>query len=212
MLDCQRMRKEYRRSELDDSDVPDDPRALFDAWFHSAVERGLNEPNAMTLATVGEDGRPSARVVLLKGHDAGGLCFFTNHDSRKGRELRANPFAALVFHWHDLERQVRVEGRVERVDASESDQYFAIRPASARLGAWASEQGRPVANRAELERRLEEMSRRFGDGPIPRPPNWGGFRVVPDRFEFWQGRPSRLHDRIEYILDAGGWTRRRLSP
>lgn len=206
------LRREYQRGALDESTAPDDPLALFDAWFAEAVAAGLTEPNAMTLATVGADGRPAARIVLLKGRDDRGFSFYTNYESRKAREIAARPFAALVFLWTELERQVRVEGRVERLDPAESDAYFAVRPRASQLGAWASNQSGEVPGRAELEARLAEVTARFEEGPVPRPPHWGGYVVLPDRIEFWQGRRSRMHDRFEYVRTSEEWSRRRLAP
>lgn len=210
------LRRHYARSGLTEQAAGADPFALFARWFDEARDGGVREPNAMTLATADAGGRPSARVVLLKGLDARGFTFYTNYQSRKGEDLAANPHAALVFWWEAMERQVRVEGAVERVAAKVSDAYFASRPRGSRLGAWASEQSRVVAGRAELEARLEEVEEKYDDGHIPRPPHWGGYRVLPDRFEFWQGRPNRLHDRLEYVPADGsageGWTVRRLAP
>jgi len=207
------LRVDYQRAALDEHDVDRDPMRQFARWFDEAVAARLPEPNAMTLATIGEDGRPAARIVLLKQVDARGLVFFTNYDSRKGRELARDPHAALTFLWMELERQVRVEGTTERVEAALSDRYFASRPRLSRLGAWASPQSAPLAARADLEARFAAVAARYpDDAPMPRPPHWGGYRLVPDRFEFWQGRPSRLHDRIEYRRADHGWTLRRLAP
>ncbi|HGL4257611.1 pyridoxamine 5'-phosphate oxidase [Burkholderia dolosa] len=208
------LRINYSRASLDEADVAPDPFAQFDRWFNEALAAKLPEPNTMTLATVGADGRPSARIVLIKGVDARGFVFFTNYESRKGRELAAHPYAALLFYWIELERQVRIEGRIEKTSAEESDRYFASRPLGSRIGAWASEQSAVIDSRATLEAREKAVAERFGDDP-PRPPHWGGYRVVPDAIEFWQGRPSRLHDRLLYTRDASapqGWTISRLSP
>ena len=208
------MRKSYELGELDERDAGGEPLALFLRWFDDARRQPerVPEPNAMTLATVGEDGRPSTRVVLVKDVDAHGLVWYTNYDSRKGRELAANPHAALQFHWVALERVVRVEGIVGKVDARLSDAYYASRPLASRIGAWASEQSRPVSSRAVLVARAAEYGLRYGLHP-PRPPHWGGYRLTPQRWEFWQGRPSRLHDRLVFRrLPEGGWERERLAP
>ncbi|MBU9675933.1 pyridoxamine 5'-phosphate oxidase [Burkholderia multivorans] len=208
------LRINYSRASLDEADAAPDPFAQFDRWFNEALAAKLPEPNTMTLATVGADGRPSARIVLVKGVDERGFVFFTNYESRKGRDLAAHPYAALLFYWIELERQVRIEGRVEKTSAEESDRYFASRPVGSRIGAWASEQSAVIDSRATLEAREKAFSERYGDDP-PRPPHWGGYRVVPDTLEFWQGRPSRLHDRLIYTRDAAaphGWTISRLSP
>jgi pyridoxamine 5'-phosphate oxidase len=205
------LRIDYARHGLSESEAGDDPLALFRRWFDQAAAAGQYEPNAMTLATATPDGKPGARIVLLKIADERGLAFFTNYHSRKGRELANNPFAALVFHWPAVERQVRVEGAVEVVSEAESDEYFATRPVNSRLGAWASEQSGVIESRDELERRHQELVEKYGE-QVPRPPHWGGYRVVPAEWEFWQGRPSRLHDRIRFRKVAGGWVRERLSP
>ncbi|AJG20488.1 pyridoxamine 5'-phosphate oxidase [Cupriavidus basilensis] len=206
------LRRTYVLGSLSESDVAPDPISQFQRWFDEAIHAKLPEPNAMTLATVDADGQPSARIVLLKAMDTQGFTFFTNYESRKGLDLAANPRAALLFHWVQLERQVRVEGRVEKVTDSESDAYYATRPLGSRLGAWASEQSREVADRTVLEQREADFRAKFGDNP-PRPAHWGGYRLVPTRIEYWQGRPSRLHDRIAYRLAPdGSWQIVRLSP
>ncbi len=207
------LRKAYARAELDEQSVDRQPLKQFLAWLDEAVHAGLPEPNAMTLATAAPDGQPSARMVLLKGADEHGLVFFTDSRSRKGAELAANPRAALVFWWAELERQVRVVGRTEPIAASQSDAYFRSRPVGSRLSALVSRQSEVVRSRGELETRWAEAASHHPDGSIGRPPWWGGVRVIPDEFEFWQGRPNRLHDRIRYRRSAdGGWVRDRLSP
>lgn len=206
------MRKDYSRDVLNEAEVAPDPIHQFRRWFEDAVAADVLEPNAMTLATCTPDGRPSARIVLLRGYDERGFDFFSNYESRKGEELEANPAASLVFFWPGLERQVRVEGRAARLSEAESDAYFHSRPSGSRLGAWASPQSRVVPDRAFLEDRVREMERAYADGSIPRPPHWGGYRLVPDAVEFWQGRPSRLHDRIRYRRQEGLWLIERLAP
>ena len=205
------LRKSYERDELDEQHSHDEPLRQFAQWMQEALAAGVPEPTAMTAATVGPDGRPSTRVVLLKGYDERGLVWYTNYESRKGRELAGNPFAALQFHWVELERVVRVEGRVSRVSDAESDAYFASRPLDSRIGAWASPQSEVIASRAVLVANAAKMAARYLLQP-PRPPHWGGYRLDPDRWEFWQGRKSRLHDRLRYRLDEGGWVRERLAP
>lgn len=206
------LRKDYALATLNEADVAADPVEQFSRWFEQAKQALVAEPNAMSLATVGAEGKPSSRIVLLKGFDDRGFTWFTGYDSRKGRELAMNPHAALLFHWGDLERQVHIEGRVERVSAAESDDYFSIRPLKSRIGVHASDQSKPIENRGVLEARFAEAEARFGEHP-PRPDRWGGFRLVPERFEFWQGRRSRLHDRIAYTRDErGNWRIERLQP
>ena len=205
------LRKSYERAELDESASLADPLAQFELWLQQALSGELPEPNAMTLATVGVDGRPSTRVVLIKGCDARGIVWYTNYDSRKGRELAAQPQAALQFHWVELERVVRIEGRVEKVDAAESDAYFASRPLDSRIGAWASPQSEVIASRSVLVTNAATYGAQYLLNP-PRPPHWGGYRLVPDRWEFWQGRRSRLHDRLRYQLQEQRWIRERLAP
>lgn len=209
--DLQAMRVDYRRDALDETGAAADPFTQFDAWFADAEAAKLAEPNAMTLATATPDGVPSARVLLLKGFDARGFVFFTNYDSRKGQELTANPRAAMVFFWQPLERQVRIEGTIKKADRDESQGYFDSRPRASQLGAWASRQSEVIASRAVVESREKELDAQFADG-VPLPDFWGGYRLVPAIVEFWQGRPSRLHDRLRYTRADGGWTIDRLSP
>jgi pyridoxamine 5'-phosphate oxidase len=205
------IRQEYMRAGLVEKDAAADPFEQFDRWFHDALQAELPLPNAMTLATASATGRPSARVVLLKGVDAGGFVFYTNYASRKARELAANPFAALAFQWAELERQVRIEGAIEKVASEESDAYFESRPLGSRLGAWASPQSMVLPDRLTLATKVAAIVLRYGKNP-PRPPHWGGYRVLPEAIEFWQGRKNRLHDRLLYTKQAGGWKIERLAP
>jgi pyridoxamine 5'-phosphate oxidase len=208
-----RLRKEYTRAGLKEPDTHPNPIEQFRTWFDEALAANLHEPNAMTLATSTPHGRPSVRVVLLKGFDERGFVFYTNYEGRKGEELEANPYCALLFYWGELERQVRVEGRVGRLPDEESDAYFAGRPRGSQLGAWASEQSRPVKDRGALEERLRELEAEYEGREVPRPPFWGGYRVEPEVIEFWQGRENRLHDRLRYRRSGnGGWRRERLQP
>ena len=211
MSDIADLRKSYTRAELDESASHADPLEQFRAWFDEALKSGVPEPNAMTLATVGADGRPSTRVVLVKGFDAQGIVWYTNYESRKGRELEIHPFAALQFHWVEMERVVRIEGRVVMVSPQESDAYFASRPLDSRIGACASPQSEVISSRAVLVTNAAKVGARHLLNP-PRPPHWGGYRLQPDRWEFWQGRPSRLHDRLRYRLEKDHWVRERLAP
>ncbi len=208
------MRRDYTRDGLTEAQAPADPYALFGQWFEEAVrtEQPPVEANACWLATVDGEGQPHCRVLLLKGVDAQGFVFYTNYDSAKGQQLAAQPRAAMTFFWPALERQVRIEGLVEQVSAEESDAYYRVRPLGSRLGAWASPQSQVIANRYELEQRLTEVQQRFVDGEPSRPPFWGGYRLKPQRIEFWQGRSSRLHDRLDYQRTEDGWQRQRLAP
>jgi pyridoxamine 5'-phosphate oxidase len=206
------LRKDYSQASLSENDVDPDPIAQFAKWFQEALHAEVPEANAMSVATVGADGRPSSRILLIKDFDARGFTWYTNYASRKGQDLEAHPFAALLFHWIPLERQVRIEGRVEKVAAEESDAYFAVRPLKSRLGAIASSQSETIASRDALEQRFAQVESEYGASP-KRPAHWGGYRLKPDSIEFWQGRPSRLHDRIRYLLQPdGSWKRERLQP
>ncbi len=210
--DLARLRQEYRLAALDESHLASDPLEQFHRWLHEARKAEIREANAMSVASVGADGRPSLRILLLKGLENGGFTFFTNYESRKGDEFAANPWAALTFFWAPLERQVRIEGRIERVSADESDAYFRLRPTGARLGAWASPQSRPIASRSVIEENLAAVREQHGEDP-PRPPHWGGYRVIPERIEFWQGRENRLHDRLLFQREGDGpWSVERLAP
>lgn len=214
-MDIAALRKEYTRASLDEASADHDPLALFARWFEEAVKAELPEPHAMTLATVENVthgfSRPATRIVLMKGFDAAGFVFYTNYTSAKGRELAANPYASLHFFWPELERQVRIDGPVTQVDAALSDEYYASRPLGSRHGAWASPQSQVIESREWLERRLAGVVEAHGEDP-PRPPHWGGYRVRPETFEFWQGRPSRLHDRLRYRRADGHWRIERLAP
>jgi len=205
------LRKNYTFGQLSETDVPGNPLPLFQLWFDQAVRAKCPEPNSMTLATADQAGNPSARIVLLKGADQNGFTFFTNYESQKGRDLAIRPQAALLFHWHELERQVRILGVVERVSAKESDEYFHSRPHASRIGAWASPQSAAIPSREFLEEAEKRFQTEFGDAP-PRPEHWGGYCLRPTEIEFWQGRPSRLHDRIHYKLDGTDWHVNRLAP
>jgi pyridoxamine 5'-phosphate oxidase len=206
------LRREYARARLDESAVSADPIVEFARWFDEALKARVMEPNAMTLATVGADGTPSARVVLLKGFDERGFVFFTDYRSQKGRELQRNPRAALVLYWPELERQVRITGSTDTISREESEAYFRTRPRTSRISAWVSEQSQVIASREALDKRVPAMEKRFPGDDVPLPPHWGGFRVVPEAMEFWQGRESRLHDRIRYLRGEKDWRIERLSP
>jgi pyridoxamine 5'-phosphate oxidase len=210
--DLAALRAEYAREGLDEADAGDDPVALFGRWLDDAVAAGVNESNAMALATADAAGHPSVRIVLLKGFDDAGAVFYTNYASRKGEELAANPWASAVLLWHALQRQVRIEGRVERLEPAESDAYFASRPRGAQIGAAGSHQSRPIGDRAQLEAQVAEVERTFAGRDVERPDEWGGYRLSLDVMEFWQGRANRVHDRLRYTRDGGGWTCERLQP
>jgi pyridoxamine 5'-phosphate oxidase len=206
------IRKEYMRESLSEGDVELDPFLQFTRWWKEAVGSDITEVNAMTLATCNKEGMPSARTVLLKDYDKSGFVFFSNYESRKAKDIYENPQATLLFFWKELERQVRIEGRIEKVDATESDSYFHSRPEGSRIGAWASPQSRVVSSREVIEENVRRYQAAFEQAPILRPPHWGGYRVIPVHIEFWQGRPSRLHDRILYSLEGGDWMISRLAP
>jgi len=205
------LRKSYEREKLEEADVAQDPLEQFTRWMQQAIEAQIPEPNAMTLATVSKENRPSTRPVLIKGCDERGIVWYTNYESRKARQISMNPWASLQFHWVELERVVRIEGKVEKVSAEESEAYYRSRPLDSRIAAWASPQSEVIADRKALEKRVEEFKQKYGENP-PLPPNWGGLRLVPERWEFWQGRKNRLHDRIVYRREKGNWLRERLAP
>jgi pyridoxamine 5'-phosphate oxidase len=211
-MDLTSLREEYARGGLDLPDLAADPITMFERWLQESIDAGLHEPNAMVLATATPEGRPSSRMVLLKGVGPDGFVFFTNQASRKGEELAANPQCALLFPWHPLERQVRIDGVAAPLDHEKVETYFSVRPRRARLGAWASAQSRPVGSRAELAASYAHMEERFGDGEVPVPPEWGGYLVTPEAVEFWQGRPGRMHDRLVYHREGDGWAIGRLAP
>lgn len=211
-LNLATLRNDYRKGTLDESDVNKDPFVQFDKWFKEAVKSEIPEVNAMTIATANKNGRPSARMVLLKQFDEKGFVFFTNYESVKAKDIAENPQAALLFFWEPLERQIRIAGNVEKISASESFDYFRSRPIDSQLGAWASQQSSVISARALLEKAFGEMLEKFKNGQIPLPPFWGGLRIIPDEFEFWQGRSNRLHDRISYKKNNGVWSINRLSP
>lgn len=211
-MDLTGLREEYGRGGLDLPDLADDPIEMFERWLAQSIEAGVHEPNAMVVSTATPDGRPSSRMVLLKGIGPDGFVFFTNQASRKGHELAANARCALLFPWHPLERQVRVEGSAEVLDRARVEAYFRSRPRDAQVGAWASQQSRVVDSRVTLVASYAEAEARFGDGEVPAPPHWGGYRVLPEVVEFWQGRPGRMHDRLAYRRDGDGWVVERLAP
>jgi len=205
------LRKSYEKAELSEASSQEDPLKQFDQWLHEAIRTEIPEPNAMTLATISKENRPSTRPVLIKGYDERGIVWYTNYESRKGIELTGNPWAALQFHWVELERVVRIEGKVEKVSDKESDDYFKSRPFDHRIGAWASPQSQVIANRTVIEKAAGKYASEYPKDP-PRPKNWGGYRLKPELWEFWQGRKSRLHDRLRYRVEGGRWKRERLAP
>ncbi|WP_416192280.1 pyridoxamine 5'-phosphate oxidase [Neisseria sp. CCUG12390] len=210
-MDLHNIREDYSKRELSEQECHADPIVQFEQWLNEAIKSEVNEPTAVNVAAVAADGRPNSRVVLLKEVNAQGFVFFTNYHSRKGRSFEANPFAALTFFWPELERQVRIEGRIEKLAEATSDEYFDSRPYTSRIGAWASEQSEVLGSKAALVAKAAAVGARH-PLHVPRPPHWGGYIVIPDRIEFWQGRPSRLHDRIQYRLENGAWIKERLSP
>lgn len=210
--EIQGLRKEYRQASLNEAELQADPFSQFKYWFEQAISAQLPEPNAMILSTVSASGAPSSRTVLLKELDSQGFVFFSNYASRKGREIAVNQQVCLLFYWAELERQVRIEGQIETISAADSDAYFASRPRGSQLGAWASSQSERLDSRETLEQTLQALEQEYADKAIPRPPHWGGYRVVPNAVEFWQGRPSRLHDRLLYQLEGQTWRVSRLSP
>lgn len=207
-------RKEYEQAILEEADIEQDPLRQFSRWYEAAVAAGVPEPEAMTLSTATTDGRPSARIVLLRGYDERGFCFFSNYNSHKGRELAVNPYAALTFHWVEQERQVRIEGRVQKTSSAESDAYFFSRPSGSRIGAWSSPQSEVIPSRETLDQLFRKFQEQYSDeSAIPRPEHWGGYRLNPERIEFWQGRPSRLHDRLQFVREGkAAWALQRLAP
>ena len=211
--DLESIRKDYRLQSLLEKDVDDDPIKQFEKWWQQVTESGLDEPNAMTLATSTPSGKPSARIVLLKGINENGFVFFSNYNSRKGQQINDNPFASLVFFWKELERQVRIEGEIKKISDGESDEYFSKRPFESRIGAWSSPQSEVIKNREVLKKNVSDYASRFESQNIPRPPHWGGYIVKPNLVEFWQGRPGRLHDRLQYIInEKAAWKIERLAP